>query len=106
MNFVVLDAFAADHLGHLDEAMGRAIEADYRVPTLHVTLKTIELLATLHNRSLRLARLRVRVLQHIIVEALTHLFSVQGCGGVTVVPAYESSNGVHRPVQFSRLSSC
>lgn len=75
MNFVMLDAFAADHLGHLDEAMGSAIEADYCVPTLHITLKTIELLATLHNQSLRLARLRVRVLQHIIVETLTQLFN-------------------------------
>jgi len=64
LNFVMLDAFAADRLGYLDEAMVRAIEADYCIPTLHVTLKAIELVATLHNQSLRLARLRVRVLQH------------------------------------------
>jgi hypothetical protein len=45
----VMKAFAVDRLTHLDEVRCRAPEADYRVSWHHVTLKPIELVATLHD---------------------------------------------------------
>jgi len=81
LNFTMQNAFAAYDLSHPNEPWRRTIEADYCVPDFHVTLKAIEPLATLHDESLRLGLLRVRVLQHIV-------------------------NRVSRPVQFSRLINC
>jgi hypothetical protein len=49
VDFPMMDAFAVEHLSDLEDARGRALEADYRVPRLHVTLKPIELPATLHD---------------------------------------------------------
>jgi hypothetical protein len=49
LGFLMMNALAVDHLSDLEDARGRALEADYRVPRLHVTLKPIELPATLHD---------------------------------------------------------
>jgi hypothetical protein len=49
LDFPMMDALAVDHLSDLEDARGRALEADYCVPRLHVTLKPIELFATLHD---------------------------------------------------------
>ena len=49
LDLPVMNAFAVDRLTHLDEVRGRALEAYYRIPWRHVTLKLIELDATLHD---------------------------------------------------------
>jgi hypothetical protein len=49
LGFLMMNALAVDHLSDLEDARGRALEADYRVPWRHVTLKLIELDATLHD---------------------------------------------------------
>src|ERR1039458_2614191 len=47
--FPMMDAFAVDHLSDLEDARGRALEADDCVPRLHIPLKLIEPEATLHG---------------------------------------------------------
>jgi hypothetical protein len=49
LDFLVMEAFAVDHLSDLENARGRALEADGCVAWLHVTLKAIEFLAALHD---------------------------------------------------------
>jgi hypothetical protein len=49
LDFLMMKAFAINHVTHLYEVRRRALEADYRVPWCHVTLKLIELDATLHD---------------------------------------------------------
>ena len=48
LDLPVMDAFAVDDLSDLEDARGRAMEADCCVPWFHVILKSIELLAALH----------------------------------------------------------
>jgi len=64
LDLLMMNSFAVDDLTHLNEVRRRALEADYCVPWIHVTLKLIELVAALHDSSLRLPRLRVGVLPH------------------------------------------
>jgi hypothetical protein len=48
-DFLMMEAFAVDHFSDLENARGRALEADCCVSWLHVTLKPIEFLAALHG---------------------------------------------------------
>jgi hypothetical protein len=43
LDLPMMNTFSVDRLTHLDEVRGRALEADYRIPWRHVTLKLIEL---------------------------------------------------------------
>jgi hypothetical protein len=49
LDFLMVEAFAVDHLSDLEDARGGALEADCCVSGLHVTLKPIEFLAALHD---------------------------------------------------------
>lgn len=48
LDLMMMEAFATDHLTYLYQVRGRALEADYRVPWRHVTLKLVEHCASLH----------------------------------------------------------
>jgi hypothetical protein len=64
LDFLMLNAFAVNHLNHANEARRQALKSDYRVARVHVALKLIRYHATLHVHSLRFRSLRVCVLPH------------------------------------------
>jgi hypothetical protein len=49
LDLPMMKAFAVDRLTHLYKVRRRTLEADYRVPWRHVTLKLIELGASMHR---------------------------------------------------------
>lgn len=52
LDFLMMDAFAVDHLNHTDEVGRQALEADYCVSWIHVALKPIRHHSTFHSSSL------------------------------------------------------
>ena len=48
LDFLMIDALAADHLAHLDGVRWRALEAHYRIPRRHIALKPLRFHASLH----------------------------------------------------------
>jgi len=49
LDFLVVNAFASDHLAHLDVVRWRALEADDSISWIHVALKPVRYHSTLHT---------------------------------------------------------
>jgi hypothetical protein len=49
LDFLMLNAFAVDHLNHADVVGRQALEADYRIARIHIALKPIRYHPTLHT---------------------------------------------------------
>jgi len=48
LDFLMMSAFAVNHLNHADDVGRQALEADYRVAWVHIAFKPIRYDSTLH----------------------------------------------------------